>query len=287
MRKYINLIETGQRTDEAPIGDISFMGGDAPASFQSDDIGIFKSDKWKQKVRRVLEKAPIMINLAFVNHTKGYADPDRIGDPNRTLGDGSKGSGVMSPEEFKSSYGFDIEADPNALTAVFAFNEGTERRPMTPWIIAHRLTHLIEESDYNNERPFSLLLMGFQFGFSSLGYAVTGPNSADALVHHIGTTKAARDGELVSFGEFIAECFAQYLVQGRVILKPLQGTTHSKKLMADARQNVALVNDAIDNPSFEIPDPAAVNYWLSEWVKIAEKKFAEILNEMVGKIAVM
>lgn len=289
MRKYINLIETALRTDEAPIGDISYMGGDAPASFRADDVGIMQSDKWKQKVRRVLEKAPILIHLAFVNHDKGYDDPENIGNPDRKLGDGvTKASGIMTPQEFERAYGHPIKADPSALTAVFTFNEGTERRPMTPWIIAHRLTHLIEEADYQNERPFGVIMMGLQFGFMQLGYDVIGTNSVDNIVPLIGTTKAARDGALVNIGEFVAECFAQYLVQGRIILNPLEQSENPLKVMSDTRRLYPKLVDAMDeNPSFVIPDPEAVNQWLAKWASSTEKAFGEILKNMVGKVVVM
>jgi len=273
---------------EAPIADISFIGDHKPASLRSDDIGIVTSPKAQMKMKRVLEKAPLPINLVFLNHTKGYEDEENIGNPMRKLKSGDHASGAMSVERFKEVYGYDLPADPTAVTAVFAFNEGTERRPFTPWMVAHRLAHLVEEADYSSGRgPVATVMMDLQRRWSEVGYENVGATSVQSFATNLGTTKAARDGEIVNFGEFIAECFAQFIVTGRIRLNKLTSKVNVQVMRDEDRLEPKWAAMIRANPEWEIPNPDVANDMLAKWASDTEKAFGNALEALKGKIVVM
>jgi hypothetical protein len=289
-----NLIDLVQSLFEAPIGNIDYHGAMTPASLRADDIGIVNSLKWRVKVKRVLEKAPVMINLVFLNHERQYQGGwDEIGDPNRRLvatrhmGQSDRASGIMATGEVERIYGVDIPADPHALTAVFAFNEGDERWPFTPWMIAHRLAHLVEEAYGRRGGGLRPLLVDIQDKWRDLGYDVVKTASIEHLIQDIGTTKAARDGKLNNLGEFINECFAQYLVTGNIRLNPVTENMIAKASPNTRRLYPKLAKMIDDHPAAHIPNPDAVNTMLATWKETAKATFKSELDKLVGWVVVM
>jgi hypothetical protein len=259
---------------------------------RADDIGIVTNQKAQVKIRRVLEKAPLPINLVFVNHPHAYSDPENIGDPDRSLVGGhmqnfKRASGTMSEEQFYATYGVALKNEPGSLTAVFAFNEGTDRMPLTPWLIAHRLCHLVEEAYGSGKGGMAPIMVDLQNRWSQLGYDAVGTTSIQEFLCDIGTTKTCRDGTLVNIGEFVAECFAQYLITGRIKLNPVQKIMNAR-VLSDTRRLYPKLADMIEaKPETTIPDPDAVNVGLEKWRQAAEVTFMKELEGMKGRIVVM
>jgi hypothetical protein len=285
MRPWIKLFEM-------PVGTIDFYGEREPASFKADDIGIVTNPKAHMKIRRVLEKAPLPINLVFVNHTKQYADAENIGDPDRHFVGGHmqnahRASGEMSEAQFKATFGIDLKRDPSALTAVFAFNEGSDRRPLTPWIIAHRLCHLVEEWNGRDGGGIVPVMIDLQKRWRDLGYDVVGVTDITWVLQDIGTTKASRDRQIVNIGEFVAECFAQYLVTGKIKLNRVTHEMESTIPTDVHRLTPKLAQMVAASPKITLPDPDAINVELQYWARSAEAAFLSALRSLQGKIVVM
>lgn len=298
--KFASKYEPGygrKTVTEAPISDIEFHGPTEPQSLRADDIGIVTSPKARVKIARVLEKAPIPIKLVFVNHDREYVGD--VANPNRfTVRPGEHhalrepASGMMSPDEIETALGVRIERDPHVFTAVLSFNEGDDRRPFTPWMIAHRLGHLIEERGRRIEGGlFNQQSQSLQEMWRNLDYEDKRLVDIQNILHEIGTFKSARDGTVRGPGEFVIECFAQFLISGRIKLRKLGPVVQERanaltrvkhpKLAAELDKAVA------KGKTREIPNPARCNEVLDMWREQCEQDWHEELQRMVGKIVVM
>lgn len=285
-----------KRLAEAPITDISFHGSSEPASLRADDIGIVNSSKGRAKIVQTLRKAPIPIKLVFINHSHEYSAPDDgiditgVGDPRRMFSGEVPASGEMTPAAIKRAFDVDIPADPKAFTAVFGFNEGDERRPLTPWMIAHRLGHLINERGRSVAGGvFTRSLRELNRRWRELDYDDKGLIDIQNILHEIGTFKSARDSSVRGLGEFVLECFAQFLITGRITFRKI-GDTVTNKANAGTRANHPRLADMLDrdgNPSQRVPNPNRVNEVLDDWRDDMEDWWFDELEHLVGKIIVM
>lgn len=281
--------------NEAPIADISFHGPTEPASLRADDIGIVNSSKGRDKIIHTLRKAPVPIKLVFINHTHEYRAPDDqidisgIGDPRRMFGD-EPASGEMTPDQIKRVFAVDIPVDPNAFTAVFGFNEGDKRRPLTPWMIAHRLGHLINERGRSvTGGIFTRSLQELNRRWrNDLDYDDKGTIDLQNILHEIGTFKSARDLTVRGSGEFVLECFAQFLITGRIIFRQIGATVIDKahSETRDRHPRLADILDADETPR-KVPDPGRINDVLDDWREDMEQLWFEELEGLIGKIVVM
>lgn len=137
----------------------------------------------------------------------------------------------------------------DAINVIFTNNNGADWRPMTAWIMAHRLGHALIRSKrmfLSKEIPYShkdLLnetvrvlaeIMEECYGIKLRNYDSASRGQPDltllsrdseramqALFHAIGTMKSAREGNLRTAFEFIHEALAQFLLQGGVKFNPL------------------------------------------------------------------
>ena len=199
---------------EMPIGNI-YTHGDfsKPGSLRQDDLSL-TTQKRQDKIKRVLQKAPVLIDLHFVNLAEMI-----------DVGEHIKNSfppklGFKTKQELKQQWGIDIKIVPNAVNLIYVQNEGTDRVPLTPWIIAHRLGHAFA---YPMETKFTLrdILDYFTDAIKKISYIYadndSGPDNP-TLAKIFGTTRACREG-LIKTGrtaEWLYDCFAQLCVIGDI-----------------------------------------------------------------------
>jgi hypothetical protein len=291
MRRLIRIVEG--LIDEAPIGDIHYLGGEEPASLRASDIGIINNPKAQAKIRRVLDKAPILIHLAFLNHPFEYHSKYGIGDPAReivTPKGNLPASGIMTPEQFEQTYGHVIERDPEALTVVFGMNDGDDTRPLSPWMIAHRIGHALQEQGRERSRGvFTPLLVSFNkiaLGLSWDSASMT--INVDDLAHALGSWKSARETRLTSSGEFVLETFAQYLIKGRIIFNVVPDTIKAAMSLGSQRAMPKAVEMHHGKDITLEPGIAdRINAQADEWRIGAEKWFRDALRDAVGKLIVL
>lgn len=121
-------------------GDLTKAG-----SFRKADLNLIRKPQYQDNLRHHLRKMPVPLTLHFVNAAepvRGMAQLRRhIGNPNRV--------GLLELDEIKRMYGADIEPASAAVNFVLVENESQTRYPLTPWIIAHRLSHAFH---YTNNR---------------------------------------------------------------------------------------------------------------------------------------
>jgi hypothetical protein len=199
---------------EAPIGDI-FLHGDfsRAGSFRQDDLSL-ASAKRQDKIKRVLQKAPVLIDLHFVNLTQ------RINIRTHLEPQWPPIKGYMSSAELADRWNINIAPQSNAFNLVSLQNEGDARIPLTPWIIAHRLSHAFEYGDRFAQRAildeFYRRLNRVSDFYSKRQFGLI----FKQLPHIFGTTKACREDKVIREGEWFHDCFAQMCVVGDIRFNP-------------------------------------------------------------------
>lgn len=241
---------------EMPAGALSTIGNfDKAHSFRhQNDRKLLTNPQYLEKIRGAFSKTPFLFDLYFVNKpglgkylevgqvTKEFVFAPHTPD-GHLYGKGGGGLG-LDPRE--------IQLNPEAITCFFTNNSGAERMPMTAWIIAHRLGHVISRvygpagkiASYERlERYVSQKLEavaecygisknvrhdsygGYGGGYQSYDDRQAAQrrsfeNGMRYLCHEIGTMRSARDKNLRNHFEMHHELFAQYLVEGNVAFNP-------------------------------------------------------------------
>jgi hypothetical protein len=215
---------------EAPIEDINVYGDQQqPGSFRQEDLGIIASPKGQDKIKRVLFKIPVPVVLHFINDPtpiRGIEDVKQHLQANTPSFVASKPqrSGLMDPARLQRTYGVQVQQNPDAFNLVIIENEGVERYPLSPWIIAHRMYHAFQ---YIGENWHDVLREEGRVGYHFLTWLqeeqgnVSSPQGATKeLLQAILPTKAGREGQLVTSAEFFPEIFALWCVTGKITLNP-------------------------------------------------------------------
>lgn len=246
---------------EAPLNDLELHGDlDNEGSFRASDMRAIKSPVWQLKAKNAFAKTPFVFNVYLYNGENGIVDFSTEDGYEHKLNtrelkhlSDKVGHGLI-PETLISKLIGRPYNGKGFITAILFDNEGSNRLGLTPWILAHRISHAIEEGDYAIEfvkRVRSLMAElndGADFSRSER-------NSYIYWMPIVGTMRSARNGDLAtSPGEFAVELMTQYLIQGQITLnapKPsdfgnrntaAQATIiddiryHSKKLNAAAKE---------------------------------------------------
>jgi hypothetical protein len=220
---------------EAPLGDFK-LGGDTEneGSFRPDDLRAMKNPKWLEKVRNAFSKTPYRINV-FAYNGEGGRVPFMTGHLTGIPGDKFSRdvrnirsniltyAGITTSPQFIEWFGSEPPDDPNDITVVFLHNEGDNRIPLTPWMLAHRLGHAVFLTGDTSSREYDPSMVPllirlnqiFQKFTLELGIDSFGENFTRVMGPYA-RSKAARTGNLNSVGEFGVELFAEYLILGEI-----------------------------------------------------------------------
>lgn len=130
----------------------------------------------------------------------------------------------VTPEFVQNEMKLNIPINPDSITVIFTNNQGDDKVPFTPWIMAHRLGHaMYQKTDYLRE-----LTMTLDFCFESIA-ALYGidmnrlhPHKLDKLriklSNVLGNFRSARMNKIRRVGEFWFELIAEYIVKGEIKL---------------------------------------------------------------------
>lgn len=232
---------------EAPIGDYATIGNwgdkDARNSFRHDqDRKIVTAPKAINKVRRKFGNTEHMMNFYFVNLPGAAKQAE---------------TGMMTPEDIQKRMPKAWEliqqreqqegTDPSeAINVLFVGNAGVNRKPMTAWIMAHRLGHAIqatgrfnlgrkdrhdptfywkeaEKEVEGNVTKIFQEVYGKRVGRTNWGRSeIWNDTSVAKFFEAIGTMRSAREGNLGGRPyEFMYELFAQYVTTGEIKFNPI------------------------------------------------------------------
>lgn len=186
---------------ESPIQNYDTSGLDGTGFFSGNpkDAALVKSQKHIKRVKKAFEKTPFNFDLYFVD-TKPKGNT-RIFQYQNAM----TNAGVYDEPQFG------IQPKPNTISVIYLSNHSDDPMPLTPWILAHRFMHGIEDSRKASEA-------------STLFYKLDLYIEKNRITPEIFTFKSAKTGSLDP-GELPAELMSQYLLQGtiRVNQKNLSG----------------------------------------------------------------
>lgn len=228
--------KTGTRVvQEAPIAIHHIDSDSEVSSFRDDDHTITRAPKPVEKIKKIWKTSVADVELYL--YDRGLDKDEtlntlrlakRTAIPKHKLSQAQRNDELYLDDMEKMVAS--IVPNPEAITVVLTNNEGSGRMPLTGWMIAHRLCHAMEISKNTDfgAQPQGLrefMKKSFRDMANDLEeiYAKTNiyPKQLSCL---IGTTKACRDRTLTQPGELYPECFAQYMLTGKVKLNPLPST---------------------------------------------------------------
>ena len=229
---------------EAPLGDFAAYGDmDHEGSFRPEDMRAMRNPKWVKKVETAFSKTPYRFNVYLYNAPGGEFS---LSGPKyqTTAGNIPRHHGIQSPRDVENVIGKLPQEAASSISILFIENEGNERIPLTPWILAHRVIHALfaaaqmrrsAPSDMfeNKEKLNKTFTAMFRSAYTALATSplyhdqladpltITDISARDiaqgkALAPIIGKLRSMREGNLANRGEFLIELVTQYLVQGRV-----------------------------------------------------------------------
>jgi 8-oxo-dGTP pyrophosphatase MutT (NUDIX family) len=188
----------------------------------------------------------------------------------------------------------EIQHDNMGINIIFVGNQAGEWRPMTPWIMAHRIGHAfmpggsprdnslwgmkeahdalirhtsyIMEAVYNRgDRPTKDADMRGRYGY---GYDENRAKQNRltqrefrVFWEHVGNFKSAREGNIRDWFEVINELLAQYLTTGQITFRPLppsirkRGAFNNPEIWMGAKEaDLEWGNSAMEDMADEIRD---------------------------------
>lgn len=266
---------------ETPIGDILYYGDmSKPGSldYQGEEPTgaprkLVQKPAYQHALRRFFDKCPVEIDVGFANSTKltGRFGPD----------------GLMTADEAEEQLGFQIFINPDAVNIVYTTNRGDDAVPLTPWIVAHRLSHALAIADGKNfddewDKWVSTTEEIARSLIVPLGERkIYPPGKAAAAL--LGTTKMARDNKVSTVGEWFHDSFAQYILTGDIKILGAK----------DARTGVPYtVSQGWGFPSgvYQVrvdADHNRINGMTSRFIAAMKKQFNQLLKDRVGELLVI
>jgi hypothetical protein len=225
-REYIEILRnmgTGELT-EAPIADITHVGNwEKNSSFRDPrDRKLLTSVKALDKIKTMWKYPEDEdYNIILLNHPEGHRYQEMgFTDIERLPGMFGKTWDQIEPM---------IKDDQ--INIIYTNNSGSERVPMTGWIMAHRMGHALYagrgRSYYMEEACQTLFRYlkdyteeyGFHLGNQSTAFTKKGPLMA--LLYEVCTFKGARERNMRNVYEVFFDLFAQYIFRGKLIFNPL------------------------------------------------------------------
>ncbi|MFA5490005.1 MAG: hypothetical protein WC284_12425 [Candidimonas sp.] len=194
---------------ETPIGDITVVPTDDPdeSGFDRRDQKATSSEKFHNRYRRAFSKTPYVIDVIFDQRFRGwYGDkPNDNDDVDRIA---RKVSGIYKKFE-------EYEAKPGVITLIMVGNLSPleAKLPLTPWILAHKLGHAIQDVNAMDVRKLPQVNNKIRKITRELSALVRGLSMISDKVFRFKSAKI--DGPPNEF-ELEAELIAEYLIRGEV-----------------------------------------------------------------------
>lgn len=218
------MIKLTELIQEMPVDKYAFIDQSPnDASFSPTDKKLTSDPIHIKKIKDFFGKTEQTFNLYFVN-TNNQNVRKMIDDV---------GYGEIKPEQLSSEYGINIpQIDPSAITVVFVSNYGTNAVPLTPWIIAHRISHTIFRSQdaiiqsifFDIAENMKSVFYWYYESIEKRNYLFVSTSDVKFLQYvspYIFSFKSAKTSNLTQPGEIMHELFAQYIRNGKItILAP-------------------------------------------------------------------
>lgn len=193
--------------------------------YSKQDIGILTNPKGVEKILKKWQTTKNTFHFYFIKKP-GLRQHREIGE--------------VTPEFVKESLGVDIKPVEGVITVIFTNNAGGESVPMTAWIMAHRIGHVLKTNFYKLFDLFDREIDGIlktvygeeppnrylYYGYGSDQYRERELRKQysrnillkNRLLSAVGTMRSAREGRILNYFEFVYELFAQYVFSGNIKL---------------------------------------------------------------------
>jgi len=283
-------IDNEEELREAPIRDLEPIGSpmDKPGGgFSPQDRKLLSNPKAIEKIRRQWENTPYTFDIYLLKV------PQLNKGQWRQIGEVDNSSSFG--KEFKDIVGQPLPNDGGAITILFNGNYGTDKVPMTGWVMAHRFGHAIRElpswSEYVSEmslltkrileevynKTLNLFKRRYR-GKEETFFELKDQKMAALIFNQLGTFKSAREGKITRFYEFFYEVFAQYLLTGSIKFNPLTPSIVIGNLPFGRKQMAR----AVDNELIEM-----WNRDLEIYAGEIESRIENVLMDCIGKTFLM
>jgi hypothetical protein len=188
--------------------------------YDKQSLGILNSEAGVKKIQSAFNRIKDWdFNLYFLKKTNAWKSAEM---------------GIVQPdflEKIGLTVGKDIpEPSDDQITIVFTNNAAAERIPLTSWLIAHRIGHAFSATDrrawkntsegfYKNISYYLKTILEDCYNISdrsnpNRAYIYSQTPELRNFLESIGKFRSARMKQLPRTGEFIYECFAQWLLTG-------------------------------------------------------------------------
>lgn len=254
LKQYIKF-----KLEEAPIRDFETIGRPLDkkggGSFSSQDKKLLSNPKAIEKIRKQWSKTEYTFDMYLLNvpqlNKSEFRERGEVSDSFRKI--------------FEEITGQPIPNDPSAITILFNGNYGSEKVPMTGWVMAHRFGHAIQASSsiswqeyvnsmltlardiVDNVYEQTLKLLSRRFASREVviekGIDFKQQKMWALIFNQIGSFKSARDEKINRYYEFFYELFAQYLITGSVEFRPLTREIVIEKLPFGNKRMARAVDD--------------------------------------------
>lgn len=229
IRRYLQLFEN---LNEAPIDNFELIGDfNKGSSFRKEqDRKLLMNPKAVQKIKTKWQNVEQHFNLYFINSTEAGRHKE-IGEVDET----------WLKTNLPNTYPLlNLRAD--AVNVLFTNNSATPHEPMTAWMIAHRLGHVLSRystnfrgrqmqeftelrdiifnhtsillKDYNLNIPDSERTFNNAYTRGDYSSRAKNEKILKYFYQAIGTMRSAREGEIRDEFEFTHELLAQYIISG-------------------------------------------------------------------------
>lgn len=172
----------------------------------------------------------------------------------------------------------------NTVTIVFTNNIGTERVPLTSWMMAHRIGHAIRGvSSWNNAAKhfFGTIneILRDYYKLPVQGNVLNRDNAPyKALFDQIGKMRSARQKAISRPFEFFYELLAQYLNSGSVSFNPAPRQLFHRQQAWGQNRYISRIGSV---------EQREVQMKLETLARDMDIYFNDVMNEAEGKIYVM
>jgi hypothetical protein len=285
LRKYIRAY-----LREAPIRDLERVGKwQGTGSFRSQDQKLLTNPKAIEKIRQQWSKTPYTFDVYLLNI------PELNKYPFKEYGELVAGSEV--DVAVKDGLGHEVPRKEDVITILYNGNYGQNKVPMTGWVMAHRVGHVVSRRNnmggkieawnaYTKEVNYMLreILQVFHGAKDLLtktwDWEKTASNEKKLkyIAQQLGTFKSAREGNLTNFYEFYHELLAQWLITGSITFNPLpRSLVVNKRNWGHEDRTYTQDTDWLDE----------INEMLPSYASHIERKLEQMFDGLVGKTFLM
>lgn len=273
-----------QFLQEAPLVGYDYIApaDHEPAFARPGTVRSAQSPVAQEKVYKAFDKLPYDFHIVFLNRLDVAAGDSHI-RPREDLP--PWGTNIMRQPQYHDGYMGEIQGiagiypEPGVIKFVINSDDGDNYVPFTPWMIAHRFAHALIGT--NKSYEMNQLDKRMEEVTEYIHAMMDSFIGASSVIHAIAPFASGREGRIGNFGEFQMECFAAWMIRGKIAFLPCP-----EQVPAALYTRVRDLVPAARPKSYSV-DRSGRNYVDTAFAEIARAMniiFKEIMNKAVGRL---